>query len=72
MDNLNTTILGKLSLPVPLLKEQAQIVVYVEKEGAFVNQAISNANQEIQFINEYRTTLISEVVTGKVDVRGAA
>ena len=34
--------------------------------------SIANADREIQLIREYRTRLIADVVTGKLDVRKAA
>ena len=56
----------------PPLYEQKDIVSFIKNEAIAFDRGISNANQEIHLINEYRTTLISEVVTGKIDVRTAA
>jgi len=49
--------------------EQLNIVAHVESEISQVNNAISKIKREIELINEYRTTLISDAVTGKIDVR---
>ena len=68
----NSTNLKNFPVFLPPLSVQKKILHYLKQENEVINQAISNANQEIDLINEYRTTLISEVVTGKVDVRGAA
>ena len=35
-----------------------------------IEQAVSNAEEEIKLIREYRDRLIFDVVTGQVDVRG--
>lgn len=51
------------------LDEQYAISEYINDETSKVNAAIKKINQEIEFISEYRTRLISDVVTGKVDVR---
>ena len=61
-----------LSLPVPSLREQAHIARYIERETANIDVAIDRVQQEIELLGEYRTRLIADVVTGKVDVREAA
>lgn len=61
-----------LSLPVPSLREQAHIARYIERETADIDAAIDRARREIELLGEYRTRLIADVVTGKVDVREAA
>ena len=38
--------------------------------SAEISQVISRAEREIELMREYRTRLISDVVTGQVDVRG--
>lgn len=53
----------------PPKQEQEEILKYIETECAIINQAISKAQKEIELIQEYRTTLISDAVTGKIDVR---
>ena len=59
-------------LPLPPLAEQAAIVVYLDKATADIDVAIDRARREIELLGEYRTRLIADVVTGKVDVREAA
>ena len=61
-----------LSLPVPPPQEQAHIARYIERETADIDIAIDRARREIELLGEYRTRLIADVVTGKVDVREAA
>ncbi len=57
---------------LPPLSEQAKITQFVEMEKAKVSEAVSRIEREIELIQEYRTTLISDAVTGKIDVREAA
>ncbi|WP_424945851.1 restriction endonuclease subunit S [Candidatus Spongiihabitans sp.] len=59
-------------LPSPPLPEQTTIVEYLDKTTAKIDAAIARTHHEIELINEYRTRLIADVVTGKVDVRDAA
>ncbi len=57
---------------LPPLNEQTAIAEYLDTAVANVDTAISRARREIELLNEYRTRLIADVVTGKVDVREAA
>ena len=59
-------------LPIPPLAEQVAIVAYLDKVTADIDVAIDRARREIELLGEYRTRLIADVVTGKVDVREAA
>ena len=60
-----------LWLPVPPSQEQATIVRYLDKATAGIDTAIDRARRQIELLREYRTRLIADVVTGKLDVRGA-
>ena len=57
---------------VPPLPEQTAIVCYLDKATANIDAAISRARRQIELLREYRTCLIADVVTGKLDVREAA
>ena len=61
-----------LSLPVPPVAEQAVIAEQIEHETADIAAAVDRARREIFLLREYRTRLIADVVTGKLDVREAA
>ena len=58
-----------LIIPIPNLEEQLLIARYIEEEIIRIETLISKSLQEIELLKEYKTALISEVVTGKVDVR---
>jgi type I restriction enzyme S subunit len=49
--------------------EQQEIVIHIEKETALIDKTIARTEREIELIQEYRTRLVSDVVTGKVDIR---
>ena len=57
-------------IPLPPLSEQAAIVLYLDMATADINTASTSARREIELLREYRTRLIADVVTGKLDVRG--
>lgn len=61
-----------LKVPLPSLQEQQAIVQHIEAETTKLDQAIDRAQAEISLLREYRTRLIADVVTGKLDVREAA
>ena len=58
--------------PFPSFLEQATIVEYLDKATTASDAAIDRARRQIELIQEYRTRLIADVVTGKLDVRKAA
>lgn len=59
-----------ISIAVPSRKEQDAIVEFIKQETATINYTITRAQREIELMRECRTRLISDVVTGQVDVRG--
>jgi type I restriction enzyme S subunit len=59
----------KAKIPVPPKSEQEAIIVNVKQETSKLTQAISTIEKEIALVQEYRTALISEAVTGKIDLR---
>jgi uncharacterized UPF0160 family protein len=69
MTTISQPKLSSLKVIVPPIAEQDRIVNYIEKTYEKFVQAVDRAENEIQFLQEYRTALISEVVTGKIDVR---
>jgi len=55
----------------PPLHEQKLIAEYVERECFGTDIVIKEFTHQINLIREYRTRLIADVVTGKIDVRDA-
>lgn len=70
MENLSTAILSKLPLPLPPTTEQKAIQDFVNKHEKTIDRAIESVCRQIELLREYRTRLIADVVTGKLDVRG--
>jgi type I restriction enzyme S subunit len=63
--------LGSVQVPVAPPDEQTMIARAVDEETGRVSAIQSRARREISLIREYRTRLIADVVTGKLDVREA-
>jgi len=63
------------NIPVPVpptTVEQVSICERLKEEVSPVNTAINHLEREISLLREYRTRLVADVVTGKLDVRTAA
>ena len=68
--NFGPTHLSKLQIVIPESEsEQQQIVDFIEKETLKIETLISKYQKQIELMQEYRTALISQAVTGKIDVR---
>jgi type I restriction enzyme S subunit len=64
--------LGQIPVPFPPVDEQAAIVAFYVEATADLTATISRLEREINLLREYRTRLVADVVTGKLDVREAA
>ena len=65
------TFIGNLRIPYPPSHdEQTAIVKHILGQSERIDAAINLAQRQIALMQEYRTALISEAVTGRVDVRG--
>jgi len=64
--------LNRVEIPYPPPSEQAAIVTSINAETAPADTAIARTEREIALMQEYRTRLTADVVTGKLDVRAAA
>lgn len=70
---INSTELSNIHVWYPEdIKEQEKIVKYLDRVAIDTKEAISCLESEIYYLKEYRAVLISEAVTGKIDVRGYA
>lgn len=70
IENVNGEKFANMPILVPPSDEQSDITDHIKEESLPIDQAISRAEREIELMREYRTRLISDVVTGQVDVRG--
>ena len=68
-DGLNLVMIGGIPIPVLPLNEQEKISNYLDSINLEIDSIKAKTEQEIELLKEYKTALISEVVTGKVDVR---
>ena len=71
-NNLPLSSLRGFSFALPPKAEAVAIAAHLEGETIGIDTAISRLNREIDLLREYRTRLVADVVTGKLDVRAAA
>lgn len=57
-------------IPIPPIEEQNAIVEYIESKTSKIDTMIEALKAEIDRLTEYKQRLISDVVTGQIDVRG--
>jgi type I restriction enzyme, S subunit len=70
--DLGLNRMKSIYLALPPKEEQAKTLEYLKQELSSIRDAITRTKRKIKLLNEYRTRLIADVVTGKVDVREAA
>ncbi|MDE0293087.1 MAG: restriction endonuclease subunit S [Bryobacterales bacterium] len=71
-DGLSLDDVKNYPILLPSRCEQNQLVLWIERELSSLVKIEDSANREITLLREYRTRLIADVVTGKLDVRRAA
>lgn len=67
---INTNTFLGIKFPCPPRDEQARIVQFLEQKVIKVDETIKNKEQQVEELNALKARLISDVVTGKIDVRG--
>ena len=71
-NNLPLSSLRAFYFAVPPFDEQHNIVGHLQTLTNKLSAAVTRAEREMALLNEYRTRLIADVVTGKLDVHEAA
>jgi type I restriction enzyme S subunit len=70
LTRLTISLIKNINIIIPpSIKEQQQIVDFIEDESLIINKTIATIEKEIALVEEYKTSLIAEAVTGKIDVR---
>ena len=61
--------LASIEVTLPPLSEQKQIINFLDRKTQQIDELIAAEQRKIELLKEYRQSLISEAVTGKIDVR---
>ncbi|BDB56559.1 restriction endonuclease subunit S [Flavobacterium ammonificans] len=67
--NLSMESIGNFYIPKISIEEEQDIITFLTQKTKDIDVIISKTKHEIELLKEYKMALISEVVTGKVDVR---
>jgi type I restriction enzyme S subunit len=70
--NLRFSDFKRLPLPLPPKAEQVAIAAFISQQSAATLPAIARTEREIALMQEFRTRLTADLVTGKLDAREAA
>ncbi|MFI3250279.1 MAG: restriction endonuclease subunit S [Eubacteriales bacterium] len=66
--SITQAILNSTGIIFPPLETQHQIVQYLDEKTSKIDQIVLDTKEQIKLLKEYRQSLISEVVTGKVEI----
>ena len=69
---LNSNVVDRLKCAVPPLAEQNSIGRFLRSHMEVIDRSLAGASRQIALLRKYRTRLIADVVTGKLDVCEAA
>lgn len=65
---LNQSTMGELQIVVPTIDEQKDIVGFINKKVSVIKESIENLQIQISDLKSYKSSLITEAVTGKIDL----
>jgi type I restriction enzyme S subunit len=68
LKRVNADFIRNLWMPLPSPEEQRSIIEYIREHTIKINILITDIETQIELLKEYRQSLISEVVTGKIRV----
>lgn len=66
---ISATTFGNMKVPFPPINEQKKIAAYLDARHTKYVRFAETTQKEIIVLNELKTRLISDAVTGKIDVR---
>lgn len=69
VDSLRKAHFDRFIITIPEINEQFRIIEYIEHKTYKIDGLISKQKTLIEKLKEYRTSIISHAVTGKIDVR---
>ena len=65
---LSLDTVNSMKIPIPPIEEQEIIAVFLDKKNSEIENLKDKVIRQIEKLNEYRATIISNTVTGKVGV----
>lgn len=68
INQLTTSILNNMEIPIPPSDTQREIVEFLKNETAKIDEVMNKVENQIEKLQEYRQALITSAVTGKIMV----
>jgi len=68
IQHLYQNVFINFKFPIPPLEEQEKIVAYLDEKTSIIDKSISIEERRIGLLKEYRQSIISQVITGKIKV----
>jgi type I restriction enzyme S subunit len=72
IENISAEKYADFQVSIPSLPEQTTIVEFLDQQTGKIDAVITANHRSIDLLKEFRTRLVADVVTGKLDVREAA
>lgn len=69
MDGLNSSLIKNFVITLPPLSEQRTIASYLGQKVGQIDTSISELEHQLSDLKSYKSSLITEAVTGKIDLR---
>ena len=70
VDSIEQEYIANTIIPLPPVSEQLSIISFLKQETSRIDALISESRRFIDLLTEYRSSLITETITGKIDIRG--
>lgn len=71
MPRANWNFIGNCAITVPSLNEQKEIADYLDRITGQIDSLVKTTESQIESLYDLKNRIISDVVTGKIDVRDA-
>lgn len=71
-ENIGKPQVGNIYIPIPPRQEQLEISEYLDAKGSEMNSQLMTVSKQADLLKEYKQSLITAAVTGKIDVRGVS
>ena len=69
INQLTLEMINNMKVPIPPPDDQQNILIHLRETTSKADLTINQTRRQIELMQEYRTRLIADVVTGKLDVR---
>lgn len=70
INQLTKAVIDQMFMAIPPLKKQVQIASHIDRKIKFIDTSVNEIQSQIDDLKAYKSSIITEAVTGKVDLRG--